>query len=203
MMNKIHSAILILAASLFIAAAPCNAENFLKITDLSYSQWLKKEPSSLIGEFERSCQAVATYLKEQNKDFPQDKCVSGLFISTVFIKNANDYTDALFKAGSKEFSVRAEILAKYDKIISDVIEKAIAAGHDKTRKENIDLIYTLIYTIRQDMVTDYYHNIFSDEKDAKTSLLLAGTEDGQRMLHRGIYEEIYKKLDLNRPEQME
>jgi len=168
----------------------------VKITELSYPEWLSREPSSLVGEFERSCQTVAAYLQSLGKDFSAEKCVGDLFGAAVFISNSNGYVDQNFKADSQTAAARDEILAKYQQVVDEVVKKAIAEGKGKTEKENADLIFTIIHTIDRDIVKNYLQTVYAEDQEAvKNNLYLASKENEKRLTREGIYQEIYKKLE--------
>lgn len=197
---KIKLLRLFLAALFLLAPLVCNAqqqnegEPFVKITELNTKSWIHDDPKSLIPEFEKSCRAIESYLNKQDKEFYGEDCISNLFIATTFIYDTNRYFDSLSPANAAVNTARAAVDAKFKKVLSEVVDKAINSGKASTEKENVNLIYTVIVTIQKDIVADYYHNVFTDPEEAKSSYLLAGAEDGRRVYRNGEYKAIYQKL---------
>lgn len=170
------------------------ADDFLKISDLNYKTWISAKPVSLIPDFEKSCRAVEVYLNSQNKEFYGEDCVSQLFTAANFIQISNEYVDKLYADGSTAYQNREKVTQRFNRVMSDVIEKAAKEGKAVSQKENVDLIYTLVVTVSKDIVADYYHNVIDDPEEAKSGYLLAGAEDGKRIYREGIYKEVYDKL---------
>ncbi len=177
-----------------LSPAAALGEEFVKITDLHYMSWITDDPKALLGEFEVGCRAVAGYLNGLDKEFNGDDCVSNLFTATTFIAYANAYVDNSLPADSPGAEKRKQIREQYGRVMSEVIVKAIDDGRAVSRKDHVNLIYTVIVTIAKDVLTDYHQNIFEKPEEAKIAMNLAAEEDGKRLRREGEYQAIYDRL---------
>ena len=189
--------LLLLLSSPVFAVQAWGGEDFVKITDLHYKNWINDTPKTLIPEFEKACRAVEDYLKSQNKDFSGDDCVSQLFVATLFIANINDGLDANSPVDAQFNEKIIQVKNRYNRVVEEVIEKAIQDKKAESQKENANLIYTVVVTIAKDVFADYFHNVIDNPEIAKSDLLLAGEEDGRRHRRDGEYKEIYSQLGSN------
>ena len=169
--------------------------SFPLASDFDYASWISADPKEKIGEFENACRAVETYLNSINKEFYGEKCVSDLYTGATFIHNTNAFIKTVNEGSQQMTANRDAAIARFKKVLNQVIDKAIVEGKATTRKENINLIYTVIVTVSRDIVADYYHNVIGDPEEAKAGYLLAGTEDGKRIYRQGEYRAIYEQLD--------
>lgn len=188
----------IVAGLLLHAGNSFATDSYVKINDLNYQAWIAEDPKVLIPDFEKGCRAVEVYLNSQNKEFFGEDCVSNLFIATTFINNINQYFDSLEQLEQRALAARQAVTEKYDKVLLEVIQKAIDDGKASSQKENVNLIYTVILTVSKDIVADYYHNVIADPEEAKSAYLLAGTEDGKRIYRSGEYKTIYEKIEATK-----
>jgi len=182
---------------LFFSMSPppgAQGEEFVKITDLRYMSWITDDPKTLLPEFEVSCRAVAAYLNSLDKEFNGDDCVSNLFTAATFIAYANVYIDNTPAANSPGLEKRKQIREQYGRVMSEVIVKAIEDGRAVSRKDHVNLIYTVIVTIAKDILTDYHQNIFQRPEEAKIAMGLAAEEDAKRLRREGEYQAIYDRL---------
>lgn len=196
--KKLIAAALSLVVFLIISSTPAcgaNISEFLKISDLSVNDWISEDPKKNLYEIEKSCRAVESYLNKNNKEFYGEDCISNLFIAATFIHNTNQYYQSLTPPDGVANKKIREISEKFRKVLNDVIDKAVSEGKAGTEKENINLIYTVIVTVQKDIVADYYHNVFSDPEEAKSSFLIAGAEDGKRIYREGEYKQLYKEIE--------
>lgn len=194
-----HPIALLFVLGLLLHAGNISAANdYVTINDLKYQTWITDDPKNLIPDFEKGCEAVETYLNSQDKEFFGEDCVSNLFIATTFINNTNQYFDSQENPEQRALPARQAVTDKYNKVLDEVIRKAINEGKASTQKDNVNLIYTVILTISKDIVADYYHNVIADPEEAKSAYLIAGTEDGKRTYRTGEYKTIYEKLEAEK-----
>jgi acetyltransferase-like isoleucine patch superfamily enzyme len=176
------------------AVQSAEGEDFLKISEVHYADWITTDPVALLPEFERGCKAVATYLQSQQLEFNGDDCVSNLYTAATFIARTNEFVDHHLATNPTAAEVQAKARAQYDRVVSEVIGKAIGEGKAVSQKENANLIYTVIVTIAKDVLTHYYQSVLANPNEAQVLMRIAEQENEKRIRREGEYQQIYERL---------
>lgn len=193
---KIRSCFLALLLCLLTTPSVYSAEkeDYLKISQLHYADWITTDPVTLLPEFEQGCKAVSTYLQSQQLEFNGDDCVSNLYTAASFIALANDFVDNKLTANPKSLETREKTREQYRRVISEVINKAVDDGKAISQKDNSNLIYTVIVTIAKDVLTDYYQTVLAPPSEAQVLMQIAREENDKRVRREGEYLKIYERL---------
>ncbi|MEE4137005.1 MAG: hypothetical protein V2I32_13070 [Desulforhopalus sp.] len=193
MFSFLSTLLLILLFSLTPAIGAEDGD-FVKISDLSYQNWLDAEPITLIPEFEKSCHTVADYLQRANKEYNPEDCVSGLFTASVFLASANAAINESYQQGFAED--RDAVRGRYQQVTEEVIGGALRETPEAGERDHVNLIYTLIVTYSKDVVADYIDNVL-DRQEATRYYVQALAEDDRRINREGEYRQVYLALDRN------
>jgi hypothetical protein len=191
MFSFLSTLLLILLFSL-TPAIGAEEGDFVKISDLSYQNWLDAEPITLIPEFEKSCHTVADYLQRANKEYNPKDCVSGLFTASVFLASANAAINGSYQQGFA--GDRDAVRGRFQQVTEEVIGGALRKTPEAGERDHVNLIYTLIVTYSKDVVADYIDNVL-DRQEATRYYVQALAEDDRRINREGEYRQVYLALD--------